>query len=247
MVRKHRGYSIVSILVALAISLFLLAGVLSVYLSSKDTFNYQTALAATSENARFAIDDLRRALFMTGRGLLANESPFGTYGSGTLYDGGSGTGGDILTVIYAGGYDCQGNPVTTKSQQTFFVENDSQGNSALKCMIDGNASTKEPLVSGIEWMQVLYGVNDDGDDYPNRYIPASQVNSEGVWDNVVSLRIGLVVSSGEFTIPQSARKIMPTGTQLPVLDQTFTIADDSRLYRTITTTIPLRNLTITER
>ncbi len=246
MVRKHRGYTIVSILVALAISLFLLAGVLSVYLSSKDTFNYQTALAAASENARFAIDDLRRALFMTGRGLLANESPFGTYGNNVLCNDCS-AGGDIITVVYAGGYDCQGNPVTSKSQQTFFVENDSQGNRALKCMIDGNSSTKEPLVSGIEAMQVLYGVNDDSDDYANRYISADQVNAEGVWDKVVSLRIGLVVSSGEFKIPQSARKLMPTGTQLPVLDQTFTIADDSRLYRTITTTIPLRNLTITER
>lgn len=240
--RTHsQGFTIVSILVAMAISLFLLAGVLSVYLNSRDAFAYQAALAATSENGRFAIDDLRRSLFMTGRGLLASQSAFGAYPS-AIYDGSAG-GADGLAVVYAAGLGCTGTAVTTASQQAFSVTIDGEGNSTLSCTVGGG--TAQPLVSGVEWMQVLYGVDDDADDYSNRYLNATEVNTAGVWNNVVALRVGLVVSSGEFTVPASARGLTPG--QMTVLDQTFTPTDTSLLYKTITTTIPLRNLTIVER
>ena len=62
---KQTGISLVEILVALVISLFLLGGIVQVYVGNKVTFKFTNALAEVQENGRFALDlmsqDLRLA------------------------------------------------------------------------------------------------------------------------------------------------------------------------------------------
>lgn len=62
---KQIGISLVEILVALVISLFLLGGIVQVYIGNKATFSFTNALAEIQENGRFALDlmsqDLRLA------------------------------------------------------------------------------------------------------------------------------------------------------------------------------------------
>ncbi|HKJ52369.1 MAG TPA: PilW family protein, partial [Gammaproteobacteria bacterium] len=62
---NQRGISLVEIMVALVISLFLLAGIVQVYLGNKSTFKFTNALAEVQENGRYALDlmsqDLRLA------------------------------------------------------------------------------------------------------------------------------------------------------------------------------------------
>jgi type IV pilus assembly protein PilW len=53
---KQKGISLVEILVALVISLFLLGGIVQVYLGNKTTFKFTNALAEIQENGRFALD-----------------------------------------------------------------------------------------------------------------------------------------------------------------------------------------------
>jgi Tfp pilus assembly protein PilW len=52
--QKQRGISLVELLIATALGLFLLAGVFSIYLSNKKTYHYNEALARIQENARVA-------------------------------------------------------------------------------------------------------------------------------------------------------------------------------------------------
>ncbi|HED17637.1 MAG TPA: prepilin-type N-terminal cleavage/methylation domain-containing protein, partial [Gammaproteobacteria bacterium] len=65
---RQQGFTLVEIMVAVAISLFLLAGILQVMSSNKQTSNYQEAIARIQENARFALmflgRDFRQAGFM---------------------------------------------------------------------------------------------------------------------------------------------------------------------------------------
>ena len=66
---KHQqGFTVVEIMVAVAISLFLLAGILQVLSSNKQTSRYQEAVARIQENARFALmflgRDFRQAGYM---------------------------------------------------------------------------------------------------------------------------------------------------------------------------------------
>lgn len=65
-----RGFSLIELMVALVITLILLAGIGQIFLSSKKSFNIQDALARMQENGRYAtetlVQDLRRAGYWGG-------------------------------------------------------------------------------------------------------------------------------------------------------------------------------------
>ncbi len=63
---KQHGLSLVEILIAITISVVLLAGVEKVFVSSKQTYRVQDALSRVQENARFAADFLTRNIRMAG-------------------------------------------------------------------------------------------------------------------------------------------------------------------------------------
>jgi type IV pilus assembly protein PilW len=62
---NQRGISLVEILVALVISVFLLAGIVQVYMGNKSTFSFTNALAEVQENGRFALDLMSQDLRLT--------------------------------------------------------------------------------------------------------------------------------------------------------------------------------------
>ena len=63
---KQAGVSLVEVLVALVISLFLLAGIVQVYLGNKTTFAFTNALAEIQENGRYALDIMTQDVRMAG-------------------------------------------------------------------------------------------------------------------------------------------------------------------------------------
>jgi len=64
---KQMGISLVEILVALVISLFLLGGIVQVYVGNKATFKFTSALAEIQENGRFALDSMSQDLRLTNQ------------------------------------------------------------------------------------------------------------------------------------------------------------------------------------
>jgi len=77
-VPRQAGISLVEILIALVISLFLLSGIVQVYLANKTTYRFTEALARVQENGRFAtefmVQDLRLAGFF-GCALFDPQDP----------------------------------------------------------------------------------------------------------------------------------------------------------------------------
>ncbi len=63
---RQAGLTMVEILVALALGLFLMTGILSVYLGSKQTYRVVEALARSQENGRYAVELLGRTVRMAG-------------------------------------------------------------------------------------------------------------------------------------------------------------------------------------
>lgn len=66
---KHKsqaGMSLIEIMVAVTLSLVLMAGVLSIMINSKKTYVMQEQLAKLQENARFIMDDMSYSLRMAG-------------------------------------------------------------------------------------------------------------------------------------------------------------------------------------
>jgi len=64
---KHQhGISLVEVLVALVISLFLLAGIVQVYLTNKTSYAFSNSISRIQENGRYAMDIMAQELRMAG-------------------------------------------------------------------------------------------------------------------------------------------------------------------------------------
>ena len=242
-----RGFSLVSLMIAMVIGLFIIAAAGQVYIQSKSSFNARAAVSAVSENGRFAIQDIRRVLAMAGMNITASEEfsstlraipPLDTDTTGNNTYEGTGTNSDIVAVRYRRGPTCNGYvdlplssaPVTVR----FSVVND-----VLMCQVTGK--TAEPLVSGVKLMKALYGIDDTANGYANRYLTASQVNSLDKWRNIVSMRVGVVVDSAEQSTPLDTRS--DTAQTLSLLGMDYTVpANDENLYKVFSATVQLRNL-----
>ena len=267
--------SLVSLMVATAIGIFLIGAVIKIYLDSKNSFNTRTVVAEVSENLRFALDDMRRIIVMAGRDIRRQEDdtpnrrafPPVTTNAGSaapsgaeyIYDGGSDS--DVIAIRYRRGPSCgayQSVPdINTRPSMVRFLlaDTDGDGNSDdLVCELTtynsgGAASTtRQTMVSGIQKLKALYGVDDNDDGYADRYLTASMVNDPSVvsipgnastpWVKVVSMRIGLVAGS-ESELPPGSRGSTP-GT-LNVLGMAFNEPDTTHLYRVASSTLMLRN------
>ena len=63
---KQTGFSVVEIMVALALSLIILAGVMHIFINNKQTYRVQEAFARLQENGRFAMQMITKDLRMAG-------------------------------------------------------------------------------------------------------------------------------------------------------------------------------------
>lgn len=271
---KQQGVSLLSLMVATAIGIFLVGAVLKIYMDSKNSFDVRNTLAEVAENQRFALDDMRRILVMVGRNIRGLEDSQATRrafprlttdntaaittGAEFMYNGDINT-ADVIAIRYRTGPSCgayQDVAIGTRPSMVRFLVN---AQDELVCELttyDGAASTtRQILASGVEMLKALYGVDDDGDGYANRYLTATQVENPAVvpipsgsntpWAKVVAMRIGIVAGS-ESELPAGARKA--TAATLEVLGMAFIEPDTSHLYRVASTTLSLRNFnTIVQR
>jgi type IV pilus assembly protein PilW len=115
------------------------------------------------------------------------------------------------------------------STRSYFIRNNPQNIPTLYRK-DGTGNA-EQMVEGIEDMQILYGEDTDNDNTPNYYLPAGTAGLN--MDNVVSIRVSLVVST---LVDNLATQAIP----YTVFDNTVTPID-RRLRRVFTSTVAIRN------
>lgn len=249
---RQRGLTLVEIMVALVISLFLLAGLLQMFIGTRQSSRVQENLSRVQENGRFVIDFLSRNIRLAGyrsRSTIEEGKSFedkfpgvrpiqGTNDDGT-------NGSDTLTVIFEGEGAGQGDirnclnapiissavaPVT--SSNVFTVSYDSaSGKYELRCQ-SGAGVAAQAILEDIENMQILYGENTNGDAFgvAEYYVPANNVAN---WDRVVSVRISVLVRTKENNLVAAPQAYSFNGATVTPTDR--------RLRRVFTTTITLRN------
>jgi type IV pilus assembly protein PilW len=248
--QSEAGFSIISLLIASALGIFLIGGAIKVYVDSKNTFNTRSAVATATENLRFAIQDLRRTLVMAGRGVEQRFDDLSAYSSPdnlnrTFPNTGSfvnldvdANGSSVIAVRYADGpAPCGQNNILVNTVNTvrFFISN--TGN--LVCAVD-ETNYSEPLVSGIITMRALYGLDgNDVDTTADRYLSAAEMTPQD-WNYVVSIRIGLIGSSGDSSpLPPIYRPSNPETIDLLGLD--VTAPNTEHFFKSASTTISFRN------
>jgi type IV pilus assembly protein PilW len=73
---SQRGFTLIELMIALLIGVFLMAGVIQIFLSAKQAYRLQENLSRLQENGRFAMDILTKDIRMAGyAGCLSNISP----------------------------------------------------------------------------------------------------------------------------------------------------------------------------
>jgi type IV pilus assembly protein PilW len=270
--RYQTGFSIISLMIASAIGIFIIGGALKVYIDSKNTFNARSAVAAATENYRFAFQDMRRTLVMAGRDVSPADDgsdayqaadnglrtfpaidPYGIVSGATAH--GSTWSPDpedssIVAIRYASGPAPCGLPDNTLDAGTITVRFLVDPESNLICQVYQGSTqlVAQPIVSGIAQMRALYGVDrlgiapdtDIPDGVADIYLTAAEMDSND-WPAVVSIRIGLVVQSGDgIELPNAFRP--DTYQTLDLLGATYTAPDTNSVYKSASTTISLRNL-----
>jgi len=166
---RDQGFSLVELLVAMVIGLFLTAAAASLFVAARQLYQEQERITTMKENLRFATDFMTRDI--RGAGLRENgelDLPAG------LEPADAGSAEQVSFTVRKAGVNCLGN--TGSWVASVYSLHDNQ----LRCGNDANPPQNQPLVSDVLSMRAV------------------AVNGQGQpdWGSPVALRIELVLRSG---------------------------------------------------
>lgn len=158
------------------------------------------------------------------------HSGTGTPGNSTISWGGSSS--DPSTWFAPGDSE-----ILKMGAYAYFIANGTSGLPTLKRLKNKEVTPYE-LVEGVENMQVLYGIDANGDGRANQYVVAPVA----VANNIVSVRISLLMSTpGEIPKRNNDTKVYKMLSLNDTVNVRVTPKADRRIRKVFTTTIKLRN------
>lgn len=224
--RSQQGFTLIELMVAMLLGLILTLAALQLFMTNQRTFSLQQALAELHEDGQMAIRYMVADIRQAGRGnAVAGSIP------AIVLEHSADDTNDSLAIRHWSTSSCAGE---TYTDQTEVVSIYSVSDGVLQCR-NGMTGLTVDLLSGVDSFQVLYGVDatKDGNLGVTQFVTA---DSDRLKDNsvVVAVRFALLISSDKYRQAQS------TSSTHWVLDKETTISD-SRLRRTFTSTVQLRN------
>lgn len=223
---SQSGFSLIELMVAIVIALFLLGGLFSILQSTRDTSANQSALAQLQDNQRISVSLMTDVIEQAGYYPTPYNTAISTVftASGTFTQAGqvvSGTTntdtsatsvGDQLSVRYENDatgtvLGCTGSvdlPVNNVHTYLFQVKT-VNGTRALVCSVDGGNDVV--LVNSVSKLNIFYGTYSAGASAfaagaVDSYLTATQVNATPLmWTNVYSVKIVLTFPNPLFGQP----------------------------------------------
>ncbi len=246
---KQSGISLIEIMIALLIGLFLLGGILQMFSASQQTYRMQSNLSRLQENGRIALDFLAYDIRMAGYwGCMTSSTGdiSGTEGGLNVPDSITIKGGFALIPIGAliptgacgslvnsanscGAINCY---TDLSSTITYAISTYAAVNPTITLYRNTN-NLVNPLIEGIQNMQILYGVDSDGDGAANYFVAANPAWIATDWIKVISVRISLLVATLDDNLITQPMTYTYNGV--------ITTPADRKIRRIFTTTIALRN------
>ena len=279
-ITRHRqvGLSLIELMIALGLGIFLLSGMLQTAVSSKQAFDITQASSSVQDSSRFSFEFVSSSLRSAGfvnPGSVNNDFAtnmlsinnvnqyFQTYwvandgfeagavvkgtDTGTDFFPGAAANTDAISVRLQGDpdnpiFDCEGveiiadpDPIVARTevptQIGYYVDTDNN----LVCDVAGaRDSGAIPLVSGVEDMQISYGVSPTFGT-PNRYVKAGDMTTD-LWPQVTTISISILTRS------QSSPLDSDTSTTTYTLqDEVRDVTKDGHSRSIFSYTITLRN------
>jgi len=233
----QQGLSLIELMVAMTISLILMAGVGQIYIGTKASYHLQNGLGRLQENARYALDILSHNIGQAGYttsgvGLNSfnsadskeNESENASLG----FTQANGTASDTIEINYTSATDCLGNATGGTATDLYYING-----TTLMCLGNGSA-TAGALADGIDNMQILYGEDTDNDDIPNVFVDANNVAD---WTTIKCVRIALLTSTAD----DMGTTASDDNTHILLNTPAIGPLNDDKLRRVFTRTILVRN------
>ncbi len=211
--QRQAGVTLVEMMVAMAIGLFIALALSAIFINAKSTFVAQDKLASLHDSERLGISVLTAGVQLAGYfpdpavrtsadALPAAGNPQSTvqFAAGQGVAGKSGAGGasDTLAVRFVsasgdGLLNCQGSINTSGSDQLVTNVFSISANNELQCAVNGNDPV--PLVNNVSSMTVMYGTDSTASGNIDKYLTASAVTAGSLWGQVKSLQVRLTFAS----------------------------------------------------
>lgn len=212
--RRQRGLSLIEMMVAVLIALFLIAGVVVVEQGVNMSYNQQNGLAQLQDEQRFAMSVLTSVIGTAGYfpnptlNSITSALPAAANFAGGQSIYAPNTAGaaprDAIYVRYQtaagdGVNLCDGSAAGNNVYTSFlYVAADPNGNGKdLFCQLETGAAwgAAIPLVTGVTDMQVLYGISTSVDNNVTEYLFAQDVTAGGFWPDVTSVKVMLTFTN----------------------------------------------------
>ena len=208
---EQRGFTLIEILIALTIGLFLLGALLIIVQTNKRVFGNQNQLSQLQDAERMALsmmsDVIQSAGYFpdpTANTLTSTMTAIAPFGSGQAIFGTylAGDPGDQISVRYMtapadGILNCSGlsNPNPVGGANQLYVNSFQVVGNQLVCNMNG---TQYNLVSGITHLSLLYGVKANAAAPANdvdTYMNAQQVTAAGLWGSVITVMVQITFTN----------------------------------------------------
>lgn len=241
---KQHGISMVELLIAMAISSFLILGVTQMYIDNKRNYLYQQNQSANVENSRYSLKLLERDLLKAGYRPAPQDSRELAYPAATVSGCGNFSAGQIIkpSVGNAGvcirylpdepnELDCHGNTITSTAPVTIRFERDNS--KQLNCYVNGGAAAT--LLTNVNNLTFWYGVDKSTNRNAEQYLTAAQAAT--TTQPIVAVRFASLIES-----PSDKVALSQDQYHFPLSATTATTATDQKLYKSSQGTATLRNI-----
>ncbi|PHS19159.1 MAG: hypothetical protein COA86_05710 [Kangiella sp.] len=205
---RNAGFTMIEFMIAGTLGLFLIMGVIQLFLGSSQNYRVQDDLAIMQEDGRLALmymkDQIQRASWTPDYLNIPPAIDFTQSADAAT---------DTVAIQYnmnvdgIENVDCNGNNVATGQIINTFSLN---ANNELACRGNGGGGS-QPLIANVADFQVLYGVDTVSaggcaSGQVARYLNATDVVSEGLTDKVISVRLGILLVSDGDVLPEDTAK-----------------------------------------
>lgn len=202
----HQGFTLLELMIAMTIGLFLAGALVTVVQTNKRVFVNQNQLEQMQDGQRMAMTLMTDVIQSAGY----FPQPWANSLSGTLIAGApfansqaiAGNPGDSISVRYMtapqdGILNCSGLSNTSGANK-LYVNTFDVATGQLRCTDQDGVIYN--LVSGVTNLGVLYGVNTSGvGNNVDTYMNTAQVNAGPYWQNVISVQISLTFTNPLYT------------------------------------------------